>query len=134
MAKTDQKRISVAPGELMCYHPQRGGDDRQRGGWFKAESADRTMTRDCCLMGRVLEPVEYDESFGVPYHALRFVAVKRFYVDSKRPQQIAGSGLKGGLDFEEFLRREDERVAAEHELLHCSSSVQGSHKELVQTA
>lgn len=130
MAK-EQKRIEVSPGELMCYWPRRGGDERQRGGWFKAESSDKTLTRDCCVMGRVLEPVGYDEDFGVPYQMLRFVVVKRFYIDPKRPQQVAGSGLKGGLDFEEFLRREDARVAAEHDLLHCDSKLQVAHSELV---
>lgn len=80
-------------------------------------------------MGRVLEPVEYDEGFGVPYHSLMFSVVKRFYVDPKKPQTVASHGW---LDFEEFLKREDARVAAEHEMMHCSSDVKGSHKELVQ--
>lgn len=127
MAK-EQKRISVAAGELMCYWPMRGGEEKQRGGWFKAESSDRVMTRDCCLMARALESVEYEEAFGVPYHSLKFSVVKRFYVDPKKPQAVAAHGW---LDFDEFLKREDDRVAAEHELLHCSSNVQGSHKALV---
>ncbi len=80
-------RITVSAGAFIVYCPVKGGTEKQRGGWFKAEKSDQTLTRDCNVLARAIDGFDYEREQGALYHDVKFQVVKRFYA-TKRESQI----------------------------------------------
>jgi hypothetical protein len=78
------KFIRVEAGALIAYRTIVNPSDKILGGWFKCQE-DQSVSESVSVVAVAQEPFSYDEALGAPYHSIKFIVHKRYFVDGRFP-------------------------------------------------